>query len=101
MTTAVRSSSASRFSDRSFAAFDSNSFPHGAGNSANIGASINYQANQASRSFKRDALTRIRRTAFVARFTRNGHSPSQVNSSPTSAAMFAPYFVKISYQLRP
>jgi hypothetical protein len=100
-TTAAHGSSASRFSERSPAAFDADSFPHGAGNFSNIGASISYQPNQASRSFKRDALTRIRRTAFVARSTRNGYSLPQVNLRQTSAAMFASYFVKLSYLLRP
>jgi hypothetical protein len=94
---------ASKFSDRVPANFTSDSFPHGAGNFSNIPASISYQSNQALRlSPQRDA-TRIGRTgriAFNAASTRNGYSLPQVNLSQTSAAMFAPYFVKISYPLR-
>ena len=97
MTTAVHGSSASEFSDR----LPAHSFPHGAGNFSNIGASISYQPDQASRPVKRDALTHIRRTAFNARFTRNGDTPSQVNLSQTSAAMFAPYSDKLAYLLCP
>ena len=100
-TATLHRSTASTFSDHVPADFAADSFPHNAGNFSNIGASISYQLNQASRRTTRDALTRIRRTAFNARFTRNGDSPSQVNSSQTSAAMFAPYFDRISYLLRP
>jgi hypothetical protein len=100
-TAALHGPNASTFSDRVPANFDADSSPHGACNFSNIRASISYQSDQASRRTTHDARTRTRRTAFDARFTRNGHNPSQVNSSQTSAAMFVPYFVKISYLLRP
>jgi hypothetical protein len=102
-TTAVRSFSASKFSDRPPANFHANSFPRGAGNFSNIRASISYQANRASRLAQGDR-TRITRSSssvtFNARFTRNGYSLPQANLSQTSAAMFAPYFVELSYLLR-
>lgn len=90
--------SASKFSDHWHANSTANSFPYHSGNFSNIGASISYQANQALRSAQRNAQ---RITFFDARSTRNGYSLPQVNLSQTSAAMFAPYFVKISYLHRP
>jgi hypothetical protein len=96
----INNASSSRFSDHSSVEFNAGSFPHGAGNSSNIPASISYQPNRALRPTPQRDRTRIRRIAFRARSTRNGYSLPPVNLRQTSAAMFAPDFAGISYPLR-
>ena len=83
---AFHSSFASGFSDYSHANSRAVSLPSGAGNFSYIRVSISYQSNKALQQPEPLNISRgIKRNAFHAVFTRNGHRLIQTHLSRTPA----------------